>query len=274
MNLNSILDSLDGKNFEKELDRRDILKNLGSKLAMAAIPFAAAAMPQKAKAQTQNEQIAALNLILRWAYLNETFYTEILKNEDLFKNRYDEKGYLETIQKQKSLHVGFVKHIIGNAGGAADASPAFDLSGGKGSNSGPFQEALKDYRKMLALAQTIEDTTIRTVKGSVTTLMTSDDAMAGVGRVHTVSGRHSAMIRILRKHAGYATIKPWITGGNGLTENSYMQAYYNGEAVVSQVGVNIVGLNGQAISFDTASEAFDEPIDNVTSRQLLDPFIV
>ena len=274
MNLNNILDSINSENDKGGRDRRDFLKSLGGKLAMAVLPLAAVSVSRKASAQTASEQHAALNLILKWTRLGIEFYSNVLGNEDLFTDHGESLDYLKAIQKQKAKHIDFLQHIIANAGGTVEGAPAFDLSGGKGSTTGPFAESLTDYKKMLALAQTIEDTTIRTVKGQLTMLMTNDDLLAGAGRVHTVTGRHSALIRILRRHSALSTVRPWITGGNGLTDNSYMQAYYNGEAVVSQVGVNIVGLNGQAISFDTASEAFDEPMDGVISRQMLDPFVV
>ena len=77
----------------------------------------------------------------------------------------------------------------------------------------------------------------------------------------------------MRKANNFGDVKPWVTGKeSGI--GSAVQASYNGEENTTQAGVNIVNINGQNISVDAASEAFDEPLTKNQILQIVSPFIV
>jgi hypothetical protein len=68
-------------------------------------------------------------------------------------------------------------------------------------------------------------------------------------------------------------VKPWITGKQSGIDSPAVQASYNGEEVTTQATINIVNINGMAISADAASEAFDEPLSKQQVLDIVTPFI-
>ena len=56
--------------------------------------------------------------------------------------------------------------------------------------------------------------------------------------------------------------------------SSAVQPSYDGEQETTQAGVPIVGINGQNISAEAASEAFDEILTKAQVLAIVDPFIV
>jgi hypothetical protein len=74
-----------------------------------------------------------------------------------------------------------------------------------------------------------------------------------------------------------APVQPWITlnqSGIGGASAAAVQPSYNGEELVVQAGINIVGINGFDISAEDASEAFDEPLTKMQVLAIVKPFIV
>jgi hypothetical protein len=71
-----------------------------------------------------------------------------------------------------------------------------------------------------------------------------------------------------------APVQPWITLNQSGIGSPAVQLSYNGEELTVQAGVNIVGINGFAITAEDASEAFDEPLSKTQVLQIVAPFIV
>jgi len=75
------------------------------------------------------------------------------------------------------------------------------------------------------------------------------------------------------------TLQPWITlAQSGIATgnagaDAAIQKTYAGEEVVTQATVNITNINGQAISANEASEAFDEPLTREQTLDIVRPFI-
>jgi hypothetical protein len=69
-------------------------------------------------------------------------------------------------------------------------------------------------------------------------------------------------------------LQPWITLNKSGINSPLVQPSYNGEELTVQAGVNIVNINGFAISAEDASEAFDEPLTKAQVLAIVDPFIV
>ncbi|MCD6064067.1 MAG: ferritin-like protein [Flavipsychrobacter sp.] len=272
MNLNKILKAIQEEGTDKVDNRRGLFKSFGSKVMMASLPLAAGSMFRTAKAQTASELIESLNLVLLWEQFGHAFYTKVLNEGPVFANA-SARAAFDLILSQKQQHIEYLSWVIHNGGGVANPAPVFDITGGKGSGTGPFAESLVDYRKMLSLAQTIEDLTIRVQKGTLTRLMVNDVFLSAVLGIHTVSGRYASKVRQMRWEAGAATVRPWVTGDRSDTENSYLQSYYHGEAVTVQSGIDMIGLNAQALVYDNVTEAFDEPMAKERAAEILDSFI-
>jgi hypothetical protein len=120
-------------------------------------------------------------------------------------------GTLQQIAKHEAAHVEFLRAQIIALGGApvTYTGAEFDFTGGNGgAMRGPFSEARTDLAMLLALAQVLEDVGVRAYKGQLATLMGSPAVLTAALKIHSVEGRHSARIRILRNVAG---LKPWIS---------------------------------------------------------------
>jgi hypothetical protein len=272
MNLNNILKAIQEESTDKVDNRRGLFKSFGSKVAMASLPLVAGSLFKTAKAQTTNELMEAMNLVLTYEQLGHAFYTMAVYQGPVFATNSGRTAF-ETILGQKAKHIEYLNTVITNAGGTPAVAPVFDLSGGEGSGTGPFAESMIDYRKMLALAQVIEDTTLRVQKGQITLLMVNDTFLSTMLGIHTVTARYASHVRLMRWEAGNAPVRPWITGTRSETENSYMHPYYAGEGQTVQSGVNMIGLNGQALDYDVVTEAFDEPVSKEVAAERLMPFI-
>ncbi|WP_276132775.1 ferritin-like domain-containing protein [Polluticoccus soli] len=272
MKLNTILKAIQEEGTDKVDSRRGLFKSFGSKVMLASLPLAAGSLFRTAKAQTAGELIEALNLVLTWEQFGEAFYTKVLNEGPVFGS-VGARTAFELLLAQKQKHIAYLSAVIHDGGGVPATAPTFDITGGSGSGTGPFAESLVNFIKMLELAQTIEDTTIRVQKGTVTKLMVNDTFLAAVLSIHTATGRYAAKVRKMRKDAGVVGIRPWVTGSNSDTENSYLQSYYHGESITVQSGIDMIGLNAQDLKFDAVTQAFDEPMTKERAAEILDSFI-
>ncbi len=260
---------------KKASSRREVfgtMGSLGKKAAMAAIPFGLAAGSSKAfAAQDQNAAINALQLALTLEYLEAEFYAMALDSGVLPSGGRAEAVYNQ-ISKHESQHVDFLRAGLGDN---AVESPEFDFTaGGAFDPFNPNNDAA--YAQLLALAQAFEDTGVRAYKGQATNLMGTQFLTPAL-RIHSVEARHASEIRRLRAEVIGEPLNinalGWITldnRGPGMPEAT--QAVYNGEANVTQGGVNLV--NATNFSEIAVSQAFDEPISGETATQIASLFIV
>lgn len=281
MNLQNILGEIektDPEVYEKLDTRRHAMKQfsrIGGRIAMAAVPLALGSMFNKAYAGPTNAVVLeVLNYALTLEYLEAEFYTTALASASLVIPSAAAKGAITTIRDHENAHVNFLKTAITAVGGAGavGAKPTFDFSGGKGSGNGPFKTAFSDYALFLAVAQTFEDTGVRAYKGRAAEIVGGGTYLTAALNIHSVEARHASHIRQMRK-AGGATVKPWITGkDSGI--GAIVQASYDGEENTKQATVEIVNINGMAISANAATEAFDEPLTKAQVLAIIDPFLV
>lgn len=277
MNLNNILDIIPSEAseaFEKKDHRRNILKSFGAKVAVAALPLAVSSVFKKAKAQTNDELHDSLNVLLTLKYVTEAFYKKAL-NDVLFPTP-TARALFQIIQGQETNHIAMLKYVIESTGGTFVASPLVDPTGGKGSGAGPFAEAFNNTnsKKVLELAQTLEDMSVQAFKGCLVTLMVNDTMLSAVCCINTVDARHAAQIRAQRYQNGDIAVRPWVTGSSSQSENSYTIPFYQAEAQTMQLGLTIPGINGTNTTFETATQAFDETITKGNILELIDPFII
>ncbi|MBK0377967.1 ferritin-like domain-containing protein [Mucilaginibacter segetis] len=271
MNLFNIINEIeqvDPEIHERLSPRRDAIKNItsfGSKVALAAMPFALGTMFKKAYGQTNSSVVDVLNFALTLEYLEAKFYNTGSAGALIPAAN---ASYINEIKDDENQHVSFLKGVITQLGGTPVAEPNIDLSGGNGSGNGPFAAALTDYPTFLLAAQAFEDTGVRAYKGQAPALKGNQVVLTAALSIHAVEARHASAIRKLRFDLGQSTTtKPWIVStaskGND-TGNALVDGNYDGEQNVTQGGVNLTTALGASVS--VATGAFDEPL---TTEQVL-----
>lgn len=269
MDLKNIINEIAQKDpefFEKTSDRRHVLQSFGSKVAIAAIPFALGSFFKKAYGKTTDAVLDTLNFALKLEYLEANFYMQGNAAAAILIPGADQSSF-QTIGSHENEHVTFLKTAITSAGGTP-VSPAAVYT-----FQAVFPDVFTNYATFLAVSQTLEDTGVRAYKGGAGALQANHDVLTAALQIHSVEARHASHVRYIRRKAGVAdNPKPWITGNTAPV--SSVAANYAGEDNVIQGGVTITSLPGVSgnISMTAATEAFDEPLDSATVLQLVAPF--
>ncbi|MEN0055306.1 MAG: ferritin-like domain-containing protein [Mucilaginibacter sp.] len=279
MNLFNIINEIEkiDPEFNDRLNpRRAAIKNItrfGSKVTLAAMPFALGTMLKRAYAADTAAPgvIDVLNFALTLEYLESSFYNLATGNTTIIPA--DTLPYFITIRDDENRHVSFLQSAISTLGGTPITSPNFDFSGGSGSMTGPFTDVFTNYDTFLKLALTFEDTGVRAYNGQASNLINNKDILTYVLAIHAVEARHASAIRQIFK------ISPWITStatlGND-TGISFADANYQGEENVLQKGIDVTklpALSGSTTSIGTATAAFDEPLTMNQVQNLIKIFI-
>lgn len=277
MNFNQILtdiEKIDPEVYDHLDTRRESLRSftgIGKKIALTALPLALGGMFKKAYAGTSTTSsiIDVLNFALTLEYLEAGFYDGGLLVNNLIPSGGEKIGFQE-IREHEHEHVAFLISTIVSLGGTPVSGLQFDYTAG-----GMFSTVFSDYDTFLALSQTFEDTGVRAYKGQAGNLQSSDTVLTAALQIHSVEARHASHIRSLRsRRASDETIRPWITGNSTAGIGSAVDANYAGEENTNQLGIQIVGIDGYDISFDDATEAFDEILTMDQVLALVNPFIV
>ena len=273
MNINSIIseiEKVDPELYEKLDGRRAAMKSFArfsGKVAVAALPFALGTMFNKAYGQAPSSTVIdVLNFALTLEYIESNFYIKGLATAGLVPSG-PGMNALMTIRDHEAAHVNFLRTAITASGGTPVTYTAsqFDFTA-----KGTFPDVFSNYDTFLAVAQAFEDTGVRAYKGQAPNLISNNDVLTAALNIHSVEARHASHVRQMRKGRG-ASVKPWITGNiNGI--GAVANGNYAGEEITTQAGINIVNLNGFAISADAASEAFDEPLTKDQVVALVTPF--
>jgi len=281
MNLFNIIEEIekvDPEVHERMSPRRDAIKNItsfGSKVAIAALPFAFATIFKKAYGQTAPVAVNdVLNFALTLEYLESYFYNQGAASAGLVPS--SDSAYITTIQNDENLHVAFLKSVLGSA---AIASPNFDLTA-----KGAFPTVLSNYDTFLAVANAFEDTGVRAYKGQAPNLIGNQTVLTAALSIHAVEARHASAVRQIRASRG-VTITPWITGSVSSSNDTGVAAVnanygagasgYPAENNVTQGGVDVTTLAsayGSTTPYNVACEAFDEPLDMATVVSIVTPF--
>jgi len=281
MNLFNIIEEIekvDQEVHERMSPRRDAIKNItsfGSKVAIAALPFAFATIFKKAYGQTAPVAVNdVLNFALTLEYLESYFYNQGAASAGLVPS--SDSAYITTIQNDENLHVAFLKSVLGSA---AIASPNFDLTA-----KGAFPTVLSNYDTFLAVANAFEDTGVRAYKGQAPNLIGNQTVLTAALSIHAVEARHASAVRQIRASRG-VTITPWITGSVSSSNDTGVAAVnanygagasgYPAENNVTQGGVDVTTLAsayGSTTPYNVACEAFDEPLDMATVVSIVTPF--
>jgi len=288
MNLFGIIEEIekvDPEFNERISPRRDAIKNItgfGSKVAVAALPFALGTIFKKAYgAASTTNVVSVLNFALTLEHLEAAFYTQGLAKSGLITDT----NYIKQIGTDEANHVTFLTSVITSMSGTPVAAQAsYDFTVG-----GSFPTVFSDYAVFLAVAETLEDTGVRAYKGQAGNLLGNQTVLTAALGIHAVEARHASAIRYLRSTKGVA-IKPWIvsrasagTDTTGAASNDSgiagVNANYGGAApenTTVQGGVDITKLpsvENSSTSVAVASAAFDEPLTMAEVLALVSPIL-
>jgi len=278
MNLLNIIEEIekvDPEFNERISPRRDAIKNItsfGSKVAVAALPFALGTLFNRAYgAAIPTDVTGVLNFALTLEYLESTFYTRGLAANIVPAS---DTAYITSIAKDEANHVTALQALITSLQGTPVTPPTFDFTGGNGADPGPFPDVMTNYQTFLSLAQVFEDTGVRAYKGEAPALAGNQAVLTAALSIHAVEARHASAIRYLRTKSYGASVTPWITSittGND-TGIAAADANYSGEENTMQGTIDITQLSsaaGSTTSVAIATAAFDEPLTMVQVNALL-----
>lgn len=277
MNFNQILsdiEKIDPEVYERLDTRRSTMKQftkVGGRVALTALPLMLGGMFKKAYAGTNAMPsiVDVLNFALTLEYLEAGFYDMGVKAPGLIPPGVAMAGFRE-IRMHEKEHVAFLATTITSLSGTPVSGLQFDYTAG-----GTFPDAFTSYDTFLALSQTFEDTGVRAYKGQAGNLQSSDVVLTAALQIHSVEARHASHIRQIRsQRANDEMIRPWITSDSTSGIGAAVQASYTGEENCIQLGIEIQNINGFDISYDDATEAFDEILTMDQVLAIVDPFIV
>ncbi|WP_184547443.1 ferritin-like domain-containing protein [Mucilaginibacter sp. FT3.2] len=290
MNLFNILEEIE--KFDPELGdrlnpRRAAIKNItsfGSKVALAAAPFALGTMLKKAYgATTPPTVVEILNYALTLEFLEGKFYANAVDKSGFIPASIH--PYYQTIADDEAKHIEFLIAVIKSLGATPVTSPTFDFSAGGGTGTGPLGNTLyNDLGTFQKVAVAFEDTGVRAYKGQAANILANKSSvtpalyqtvLTAALSIHAVEARHASATRQL------VGLTPWIistTAKGNDTGVALVDGNYDGEQNTVQGGVDVTTLksaSGSTTSVAIATAAFDEilTMDQVL-KLLVGTFIV
>lgn len=269
---------------ERISPRRQVIRNFTRTVALTAVPLALGGLFNKAYGKTNDVILDTLMLILKVEHLETSFYTAGLNASGLIMTAQDRTD-ITLIRDNEMAHREFIRQTIVGMGGTPPdySSIVLDFTGGAaaggpGVGNGPFNDVLTNYVTFLGVGQSFENTGVRGLKGSAGVFASKDELLTNALGFHSVEGRHAAHLQMMRRKNGHApSMKPWITNADSMipgAKGAAAQPVYAGEDNTVHEGVNIVNINGKAISQAAATEAFDEPITAAQFAAIASNFIV
>ncbi|RZK31323.1 MAG: ferritin-like domain-containing protein [Hymenobacter sp.] len=308
----SEIEKVDPEVYDRLDSRRAIFKHMsgvGQKLTAAALPLFVGAVFNKVYAQTPGSLAVndVLNFALKLEYLEMYFYQQRTALTGLSTAN---ASALTLIATDEANHVKFLRNTLGSAAISDPTAAAFDFTGGKGSNAGPFNDYRTNPATYLALAQSFEDTGVRAYKGAapISSVMANKTVLTAALNIHSVEARHASHIRSMRRAGATSSTpsqgvavspyssapKSWISGtdGGGAVPGTTNAIYGAGNSSGAGTATNVTYLaednttqGGVTLSSSTStnfssfppasfSEAFDEGLDVGTVSTIAHLFTV
>lgn len=227
-----------------------------SLLAVAAIPsvFRGRSGSLGAQETLTEQETAALNFALTLEYLEAAFYREGLAADGLIPE--EDRSVITIIGQHEDAHVALLAGVLGDD---AVSEPTFDFTAG-----GMFSDVFTNYETFLALAQGLEDAGVRAYKGQAGNLQSNGSLLTTALQIHSVEGRHAAMVRRMRGQKG------WIVAAE--TDVAALEPVYAGEENTTHLGVDATTTS--EVSAEQVGEAFDEPLTEDDVLAIAGAFIV
>ncbi|WP_162910862.1 ferritin-like domain-containing protein [Hymenobacter oligotrophus] len=226
---------------EQPTARRGALTQL-ARTAAATLPLALGAVAQPAMAQRAGTQLDALLLLLQVEWLQDEFYSRVLGDIAVTPPvsaslvPADIQPDLTLIRAQQRQHIVRFEALIANSGGQIPARPRYDFTGSRGgTQAAAFADVFSNTETMLAVAQTLEDLSVRAYLGQLAALLSNDALLVLANRGLATEARHAAHLRQLRRQRG-AAVKHWVSGtDNGGPVPTATAPVYAGEDRVRQL---------------------------------------
>ncbi len=291
MNIVNILEEIekvDGEIYERLSPRRKAMKdfwNMGSKVALSAMPLAFGSMLNKAYSATPSAIIDVLQYALTLEHFEYNFYKRGLEATGLPIPAGDQRNALIMIRDSELKHVNFLKAVIPTV--VAGTAPVAEKTNYDFTAGNIFADVFTNYGTFLAVAQVLEDTGVRAYKGQAGAIKRESVVLTAALGIHAVEARHAAKIRYMRKLNGAMDafgqpVKSWIAGSTTVSNDTGVapaNGNYGGatpENTIVQAGVTITSLPGIGgnISFSAAAEAFDEQLTKAEVLALVSVFNV
>lgn len=283
-NIITEIEKTDPEVYERLSGRRDALKSFGTKVALAALPFAIGSMFQKAYGKTTDAVIDALNLALEFEYMEYTYYRQGNNTNSLIPST-DIAGF-KSMEAQEKAHINFLNTTITALGGipfkpnnyGASTTVAPYVPAAYEFTMGGVYTPFADYKTFLMLAQVFEDTGLHAIQGQMQTLLSNNTVLTQALQLQGAEARHAAFIRHIRRIAPVSAPEepaPWIT--NNIAPATAFQQYYLSEDKVEYNGVIALNLpnpyyNNSQMPQVSATAAFDEGYDKTKIMTLIKPF--
>lgn len=195
MNINGIIQEIeqaDHKVFGKISLRRDALKNFGSKVAFAALPFSLGSIFNTKDARASVSVTETLNKALELEYFEYEFYHTANNSPGLIPET-AAAGFI-AIEAHEKAQIDFLTKTIVSLGGTPYTR---DLLAPHDFTRGGVYPVFTDYTTFLMTAQRIEDAGIRAHVARLEDLK-GLPVYAKVQQLATVEARHSAFIKMER----------------------------------------------------------------------------
>ncbi|MVN89515.1 ferritin-like domain-containing protein [Mucilaginibacter aquatilis] len=300
LNLFNDIQAADPEFADRISPRRAAIKNItsfGSKVAVAALPFAFGTLFKKAYGQTATSSVNdVLNFALTAELVEATFYNTAVARATAgtLAIPTNDLNAIKLIQADENNHVTFLRSVLTSANESAankarstaaipagTFSTSYDYSGAaKGvPGAGPFSAVFTNYDIFLAVSQAFEDTGVRAYKGQAGFLKGNQVVLTAALNIHSVEARHAAYIRRLRatRAGAPANFRSWVTGdgttASGITVTAAATAatnpIYANEATTAQAGAELSGIAGAK----AATEAFDEILSTNDTLAILTNFV-
>ncbi|MCI1190195.1 ferritin-like domain-containing protein [Hymenobacter sp. DH14] len=265
--------------------RRALLQQAG-RAALAALPLALGTT-QPVAARTQTTAYDAITQLLQLERLQMTYYSRALTTSGLIPAA--QVADFQRLYDQQLQHVALLQNTLQTAGALVPAVPAFDFSGRKNVATNPvlFPNVLSNYDDFLALAQQLEDFSVRLY--TTYAFINPDDAQFAkvLLRMLAVEGEHSAHVRGLRRDRGVA-VKTWPSSSDApivrpAAAQALAAAATAGEDNLTQLasaGVPIVFsdflnvFKFTSVPDASLAEAFDEPVVDVDTTKKRTPQVI
>ncbi|MBH8559677.1 ferritin-like domain-containing protein [Hymenobacter negativus] len=261
--------------------RRALLAQLG-RAAVAALPLGAALPAAAAPADTSYDAVTQL---LQLERTQVALYTQALAATGLIPAA--QTADFQRLLAHQTQHAALFLKALQDAGAIVPALPRFDFSGKHGVATNPelFPNVLTNYDAFLALAQQLEDLSVRLYQTQSINISDSQLLRAAL-RIHAVEAQHSAHIRGLRKGRG-AVVQNWpseedtaivrpaaaqalTTAATGGEENGVQ--YVTPGVPIPFASLLLISTN-TAIHDPALAEAFDEPVSSAAAQAALNLFV-
>ncbi|MBS1772758.1 MAG: ferritin-like domain-containing protein [Bacteroidetes bacterium] len=257
------IENLEPAAFEQTEDRRSILKSFGAKIAAAAIPVIALSS-KKSSAKTTDVLAESIVFALGITLMQEKFY--LLATTQNVPWPPEVEANIKKIYKDKQAQNKYWTDVLVATGNTVPAPLSYNFA-----LHNQLNDVFTNYSSFLLVAQVLEDVGVRMYGTAVLGLVTNKALRGDAINMRSANARHAAHIRLLRRNAG-VDMMPWITGNNANTVIGEVIKGYQGEDNTMQGIYNITNLNGAKISFNAATEAFDEPMEKAEAELFIQGF--